>query len=135
MKKSLLGLLVLVVMGLTACSSLNKDAEVNAFVSDMDKLAADIVRTVDENPSDIDKAQQILDSRKGDLKTQFDKLKNIREGQLSKETSKRLIDSVEKNTESVGSLQIKYADKSVDDSKFGEKLRKLSEDYNSIYGA
>lgn len=135
MKKSLLGLLVLVVMGLAACSSLNKDAEVNAFVSDMDKLAADIVRTVDENPSDIDKAQQILDSRKGDLKTQFDKLKNIREGQLSTETSKRLIDSVEKNTESVGSLQIKYADKSVDDSKFGEKLRKLSEDYNSIYGA
>jgi hypothetical protein len=134
MKKSLFGLVVLIALAFAACS-VNKDAEVGAFVSEMDKLAADIVRTVDEKPSaGVDDAQKMLDARKADLKAKFEKIKDVRGYQLSKEMSKKLTDSVTKNVESVGGLQIKYAEKSAADRKFGEKLSKLSDDFNSIYG-
>jgi hypothetical protein len=134
MRKSLFSLVVLIAMALSGCS-VNKDAEVNAFVTEMNKLAADIVRAVDEKPSTgVDEAQKLLDARKADLKTSFEKIKDVRGFQLSKETSKKLTDSVTKNVESVGGLQIKYAEKSAADKKFGEKLSKLSTDFNSIYG-
>jgi allophanate hydrolase subunit 1 len=47
---------------------------------------------------------------------------------------KKFTDAVTKNVTAVNTLQIKYAGESVTDESFGEKLRKLSTDYNSIFG-
>lgn len=134
MKVSLFGLVVLLALAFSACG-VNKDAEVGAFVGEMDKLAAEIVRTVDEKPSSgVDDAQKLLDARKAALKSSFEKIKDVRGYQLSKDMSQKLTDSVTKNVESVGSLQIKYVEKAATDKKFAEKLKKLSDDFNSIYG-
>jgi hypothetical protein len=134
MKKSLFGLVVLIALAFSACG-INKDAEVGAFVTEMDKLAADIVRAVDEKPSaGVDDAQKMLDARKSELKAKFEKIKDVRGYQLSKEMSKKLTDSVTKNVETVGGLQIKYVEKAAADKSFSDKLKKLSDDFNSIYG-
>jgi hypothetical protein len=134
MKKSLFGLAVLIALASSACG-VKKDAEVGAFVTETDKLAAEIVRAVDEKPSSgVDDAQRLLDSRKAALKANFEKLKDVRGFQLSKEMSKKLTDSVTKNVESVGGLQIKYVEKAAADKNFAEKLKKLASDFNSIYG-
>lgn len=134
MKKSLFSLVVLIATAFSACS-VNKDAEVGAFVTEMDKLAAEIVRTVDEKPATgVDEAQKLLDARKAALKSSFEKIKDVRGYELSKEMSRKLTDSVTKNVESVGGLQIKYVEKAAADKKFADKLKKLSDDFNSIYG-
>jgi len=136
MRNSLFGLLVAFVLAFSACGGLNKDAEVNSFVAELDKLSAEIVRAVDAKPTaaGVEQAQQILDARKPELKAKFDQLKNLRGYELSQETAKKLTESVAKNVESVGSLQIKHAEKSVGDADFGERLTKLSTGFTSILG-
>lgn len=134
MKNGLLSLMIMIAMAFSACS-VNKDAEVGAFVTETDKLAAEIVRAVDEKPgSGVDQAQKMLDARKAELKAHFEKIKDVRGYQLSSEMSQKLTDSVTKKVESVGNLQIKYAEKAAGDKSFGQKLSRLSADFNSIYG-
>jgi len=136
MTKALLISLIALFTGLSACSSVNKDAEVNSFIGDMDQLASDIVRTVEAKPgvSGVEQAQKLLDERRPQLKANFDKLKDVRGFQVSKATTEKFEAAVSKNVELVGGLQIKYADKSAEDAAFGNKLNKLSSDFNSIFG-
>lgn len=134
MRNTLFILLITIAAAFSACS-LNKDAEVNSFISEMDKLTNEIVKTVDEKPTTgVDRAQQLLDARKSELKASFDKLKDVRGFQLSEEMKKKFTDAVTKNVTAVNTLQIKYAGESVTNEGFGEKLRRLSTDYNSIFG-
>jgi hypothetical protein len=113
---------------------LNKDAEVNSFVAEMDKLTVEIVRAVDEKPeTGVDHALRLLDARKSEMKARFEKLENVRGFQLSQETKKKFTEAIAKDVESVGSLQIKYAEQSIADESFGQKLNKLSADFNSIF--
>lgn len=134
MKSTLFVLIISLVAVLSGCG-VKKDAEVNSFISDMDKVAADIVHAVDEKPdTGIDRAQQILDSRKAELKAKFDTLKDLRGFQLSEETTKKFSDAVAKNVGAVTDLQVKYAERASEDAKFGKKLTKLSDDFNSIFG-
>lgn len=114
--------------------SINKDAEINSFITDMDKLTEEIVKAVEEKPSTgINRAQQLLDARKNEMKASFEKLKDVRGFQLSEEMKKKFTDSIAKNVEAVNILQIKYVEESIEDRDFGEKLKKLSTDYNSIF--
>lgn len=119
-----------------ACGAINKDADVNSFVAEVDRLSAEIVQTVDAEPtvSGVGKAQKLLDARKNDLKQNYDKLKELRGFQLSQDTAKKFADAIAKDISSVGSLQIKYAEKTFDDASFGKKLSELSSDFNSIFG-
>ena len=134
MKSTLFVLIISLVAALAGCG-VKKDAEVNSFIADMDKVAADIVRTVDEKPdSGVDRAQQLLDSKKAELKAKFDTLKDLRGFQLSEETTKKFSDAVAKNVGAVMDLQVKYAEKASEDAKFAQKLNKLSGDFNSIFG-
>jgi hypothetical protein len=134
MKNTLIILLMIVAVAFSACS-FNKDAEVNSFIAEMDNLTNEIVRAVDEQPATgVDKAQRILDGRKAEIKTSFEKLNDIRGFQLSDEMKKKFTDAITKNVEAVNTLQIKYVEQSVEDNSFGEKLKKLSTDYNSIFG-
>ena len=136
MRNSLFILMIAIVLAFSAACGLSKDAEVNSFVAEMDKLTADIVRAVEEKPSvqGAERAQRLLDERKAALKAGFDNLKDVRGFQLSDEVKKKFTDAVAKDVEAVNSLQIKYAGKALTDENFGQKLSQLSADFNSIFG-
>lgn len=134
MRNTLFILLITFAAVFSGCS-MNKDAEVNSFVTDMDKLTGEIVKAVDEKPATgVDRAQQLLDARKTEMKANFEKLKDVRGFQLSEEMKKKFTDAITKNVEAVNTLQIKYVEESIEDQSFGQKLKKLSTDYNSIFG-
>ena len=134
MKTILFGLFMTIVLAFSGCG-LNKDAEVNSFITEMDKLTAEIVRAVDEKPTDgVDKAQKLLDARKSELKKSYESFKDVRGFQLSKEMQTKFTEAVTKDIEAVGNLQIKHAKTSVADEAFAQKLDKLTTDYNSIFG-
>jgi hypothetical protein len=119
---------------LSSCG-VKRDADVKSFIADIDQTAVDIARAVDERPeTGVDRAQQLLDTRKPELKAKFETLKDLRGYQISEATTKEFADAVARNVEKVGELQIKYAEKSVDNEKFGQKLTKLADDFNSIFG-
>jgi hypothetical protein len=134
MKSAILLTIVMLAAAFSACS-VNRDAEVKSFVADVDQVAIDIVREVDSKPeTGVDRAQQLLDNRKEGLKAKFETFKDLRGYQLSGDLTKRFTEAVTENVSKVTSLQVKYADKSAEDAKFAQKLNKLSDDFNSIFG-
>ena len=136
MKRNLMVMIAIVMAFSASACGIRKDAEVNSFVAELDKLGADIVRTVDEKPTaaGLDQAQQLLEERKNELKASFEKLKSVRGFQITEETKKKLADSVTKNVAAVNGLRFKHAGKTVSDKEFGQKLSRLSADFNSILG-
>jgi hypothetical protein len=135
MKRNLIIIIAIVVAFSGACS-INKDAEINSFITELNGLSTEIVRTVNETPTTpgVEQAQQLLDARKEKLKTSFEKLKDVRGFQVSDEMKKKMNDSVTKSVAEVNRLQIKYVSQTVTDKSFGQKLSKLSADFNSILG-
>ena len=135
MKTTILGILILTILAFAGCS-VNKDAEVTAFVSDMDKVTNEITSKVNSSPTaaGVDEAQKALDAKKADLKARYDKLKELRGYELSEQVTKKLTDSITKNMETVANLQIQNVEKTVSDEAFGKKMNKLYTDYNSIFG-
>lgn len=137
MKTTIFGILILTILAFAAaCGGVNKDTEVSAFVADIDKVTGDITAKVKANPSvaGIEEAQKILDGKKSDLKARYDKLKELRNFEVSEAVMKKFTDSISRNMESVADLQIENADKTVSDEAFGKKINKLYTDYNQIFG-
>jgi hypothetical protein len=133
MKSTLFVLILALTTAFTAC--VKKDAEVRSFIVDVEQVATEIVREVDGKPeAGIDRAQQILDARRPQLKAKFDSLKELRGYQLSDEATKKFAEAIAENVGLVTGLQVKYAEKSIEDEKFANKLNKLSDDFNSIFG-
>lgn len=135
MKSTILGLLILTVLAFAGCSA-NKDAEVKTFVTEVDKITNEITTKINSNPTaaGVEEAQKVLDGKKSDLKSRYDKLKELRGFELSEPVMKSFTDSISKNMESIADLQIKNAEKTVTDEAFGKKLNKLYTDYNAIFG-
>ena len=134
MKSTLFVLILTLVVALSGCG-VKRDAEVKSFIADIDQVALDIARAVDEKPeTGVDRAQQLLDARKPELKKKFESLKDLRGYQVGENTTKEFADAVARNSEKVLNLQVKYAERSLDDEKFAQKLTKLSDDFNSIFG-
>lgn len=136
MLKRMIGLGLLTLLAFAAGCGKNRDAEVNAFMSDLDKVTNDLVEKVKAEPSaaGLDEAQKILDAKVADLKGRFDKFKDLREGELTNETMKKFTDGVSKDIKAVANLQVDYVEKTVGDEVFGKKMNKLYTDYNSIFG-
>lgn len=133
MKSTLFILIVTLAAAFSGCG-VKKDADVKSFIADIDQMAIDISRAVEEKPqTGVDRAQQLLDARKPELKAKFESLKDLRGYQLSEGTTKEFADAVARNVEKVGELQIKYAEESSENAKFAQKLTKLSNDFNSIF--
>lgn len=135
MKKIILSLLVLTSFALAGCGA-GKDAEVNDFVAESEKLAKEIVQKVKANPttSGVEEAQKVLDAKKSELKAKYDRLKTVSGYEIKDETMKKFTDSTFKNIESVNGLKIDFAEKTFDDEAFSEKINKLVTDYNNLYG-
>ena len=64
MKKIALFLLVVLCLGLSGCA--NKDAEVNAFIAENHSVIEEIVKKVDDNPTEagVDEEQKSFDAKK-----------------------------------------------------------------------
>jgi hypothetical protein len=132
--KSTLCVLIFTLVAAFAGCGVKKDADVKSFIADIDQMALDISRAVDEKPATgVDRAQQLLDARKPELKAKFETLKDLRGYQISEDTTKEFSDAVARNVEKVGNLQIKYAEESAENAKLGQKLTKLADDFNSIF--
>ena len=135
MKSALFILAISLVAALSGCG-VKRDAEVKSFIAEVDQVAIDIVRAVDEKPAvaGVETAQQMLERRKPQLKAKFETLKDLRGYQVSEETTKKFSEAVSKNVGAVMELQVKYAEQASEDEKFSEKLNKLSDDFNAIFG-
>ena len=134
MRKIAIGLITIVCLTLIGCG--NGDADINAFTADFDKLTNDVVAKIKATPTaaGIDEAQKMLDGKKAGIKTKLDSLKQLRGYQVSKDSTKKLTDSLTKNLTTINSLKIDYMDKTMSDKDFSEKLNKLVVDFNAIGG-
>ena len=130
MKKIIVFSLLVFCLGMTGCS---KDAEIEAFIKEMDGVTKDIVSKIDGNPTaaGVDDAQKAFDARKAELKTKWDAIKDAVGMQVSEGTKKKLEDSMKANMTALTSASMKVAM----DPGAGPKLQKLIADYTGTFTA
>ena len=129
-RKSICLLLVAACLVIVGCGK--KDDQINSFVTEINTFTDELVKKVETapNPSDgVDEAQKYMDSRKADLKSKFDSVKNIGENQVSEETKKKMQDSFYQDGVKVGQLQAKYGS----DAAVKTKLQKLTQDFLDLF--
>jgi hypothetical protein len=128
MKKIIVFSLLVFCMGMTGCS---KDAEIEAFIKEMDGVTKDIVSKIDANPTaaGVDDAQKAFDARKAELKTKWDAIKDAVGMQVSEGTKKKLEDSMKANGTALASASMKI----VMDPAAGPKMQKLLTDYQGTF--
>src|SRR4051812_25334731 len=108
-RKSICLLLVVACLVIVGCGK--KDAQINSFVTEINTFTDELVKKVESSPNasdGVDEAQKYMDSRKADLKSKFDSVKNIGENQVSEDTKKKMQDSFYQDGVKVGQLQAKY---------------------------
>src|SRR5205085_8498286 len=94
--------------GLTACS---KDAEVNAFVAELDSVTQEITSKIEASPdlAGVNAAQKAFDAKKASLKAKWDAIKDVVGFQVSADTKKKLDDTAQKDMTAIQSLAEKHA--------------------------
>lgn len=130
MKKITIFLALVFCLAMSGCS---KDAEIEAFIKEMDGVTKDIVSKIDANPTaaGVDDAQKAFDARKAELKTKWDAIKDAVGMQVSEGTKKKLEDSMKANMTALTSASMKV----VMDPEAGPKLQKLIADYTGTFTA
>ena len=112
-----------------------KDTEVNAVINELDSFTKELVQKAEgaQNPSaGVDEAQKFLDSRKADMRAKIETLKGMSGYQVSKETTKKITESVTEDVMSVNKLKIKFMTETMRDPALKAKLDKLVNDYNAL---
>ncbi len=128
MKKISVLLILAFCLSMAGCS---KDAEVNAFMTELDTVTNDVVQKI--NSGDVDGAKTAFDGKKEGLKAKWNAFKNAREMQVSKDVMKKMQESLQKNvtalTTAVATGSIKFAT----DKAKGEKLQSISKEYMDLF--
>ena len=132
MRKVTLFLLVVFCLGLVGCS---KDAEVQAFITELDTTTNEMVSKIDANPNSagIDEAQKAFEAKKDSLKTKFDAFKDARGVQVSADMQKKLVDSATANGKSLSDVMTKNMSKISQDKDAMPKFQKLMKDYADTF--
>jgi len=132
MKKIALFLLVVFCLGLTGCA--NKDAEVNAFMTENSVVIKDIVAKIDADPSEegVAEAQKSFDAKKAGLKAKWDAIKDARGAQVSKDVVKKLEDSMKEDMKLLTDVQQKHSQKLATDGQAMNNFIKLVQEYANI---
>lgn len=132
MRKVTLFLLVVFCLGLVGCS---KDAEVQAFITELDTTTKEMVSKIDANPNSagIDEAQKAFEAKKDSLKTKFDAFKDARGVQVSADMQKKLVDSATANGKSLSDVMTKNMSKISQDKDAMPKFQKLMKDYADTF--
>jgi hypothetical protein len=128
MKKITLFLTLTFCLALIGCS---KDAEIGAFLTEWEGVTNDMVKKIDEG--DIDGAKAAFDAKKDSLKKSFKDVKEIRGFQISKDTEKKIADSLTKNTTVLSGSFTKNAMKFATDKTKMDKLQALIKEYGEIF--
>jgi hypothetical protein len=117
---------------LTGCS---KDAEVNAFIAELDSATNEIVAKIDANPSSagIEDAQKAFDARKPELTAKWNDIKDAVGAQVSAETKKKLEESVTNNMKALTEASMRNMMKMASDKEASVKYRRLLEDYSRTF--
>lgn len=117
---------------LTGCS---KDAEVNAFIAELDSATNEIVAKIDANPSSagIEDAQKAFDARKPELTAKWNEIKDAVGAQVSAETKKKLEESVANNMKALTEASMRNMMKMAADKEASVKYRRLLEDYSRTF--
>ena len=134
MRTNVLGIMiVLACLVFTACK---KDAEIKTLLNDFDSFTNELTKRVDaaSDPSaGVDDAQKYFDSKKAEMTTKMDTLKNTRGYQVGEETKKMMESSLVEDAKKIANLQVKYIGTSMHDPVFKGKLDKLIKDYESLF--
>lgn len=132
MKKLTIILLAVFALGLTGC---NKDAEVDAFLTEFESTTADIAKKIDENPTaaGVDEAQKAFEAKKPALTEKFDAIKNARSFQVSKEKQKEMMERVTKSAMSLADVAKKNAMKLAMDKEAMTKFQSLMKEYGETF--
>ena len=132
MKKISLFLITLFCLGLTGCS---KDAEINAFITELDAATKEIVAKIDANPTaaGIDDAQKAFNGKKASLKAKFEGFKEARGLQLSADTKKKLEESLTNNGKALLDVSMKNAMKLAMDKDAATKFKDLLTDFQGTF--
>jgi hypothetical protein len=127
-----IGLIALSCLSLVGCS---KDAEINSFLTEWDAVTNEIVQKIDADPSSagVDDAQKTWDEKKADLKAKWDKIKDVRGFQVSKDTQKKMEESAQKNVSALTAVMSKNVVKMAKDKDAADKFRNLMEDYGNTF--
>lgn len=96
MKKITIILLAVFALGLTGC---NKDAEIDAFLTEFESTTAEMTKKIDANPTaaGVDEAQKTFTSKKSVLTEKFDAIKNARSFQVSEGKQKEMMERIVKS--------------------------------------
>jgi ABC-type uncharacterized transport system auxiliary subunit len=127
---------ILIVLTCLVLAGCKKDADVKTVLTDFDKFTDELVKRV-ESASDpaagVDDAQKYFDSKKAEMTTKMDSLKEIRGYQVGDETKKMMESSLVDDAKKIANLQVKYMGTSMRDATFKAKLDKLTRDYQSLF--
>ena len=127
---------ILIVLTCLVLAGCKKDADVKTVLTDFDKFTDELVKRV-ESASDpsagVDDAQKYFDSKKAEMTTKMDSLKNVRGYQVGEETRKMMESSLVDDAKKIANLQVKYMGTSMRDATFKAKLDKLTRDYQSLF--
>jgi hypothetical protein len=119
-------------MAAIACS---RDAEILAFVGELDSFTAQLVKTVQSgaNPSSgVDAAQKYLDDNKAQLRTKLEGVRTVKNFQISEETKKKMQSRFTADASAVIQLEVQYVALAATDAQFRAKVEKLVNDYKDV---
>lgn len=117
---------------LTGCS---KDAEVNAFIAELDATTNEIVSKIDANPSaaGVADAQKAFDARKPELTAKWNEIKDAVGAQVSADTKKKLEESVANNLKALTEASMRNMMKMAADKEASVKFQRLLTDYGKTF--
>lgn len=126
----ILGLMtMLLALSLAGCG-FSKDAEVKAFMSELDKVTNDVSAKINADPSEkgVDEAQKAWEAGKPGLKAKWDGIKEAREIQVTESVRKDMEKNMTTNVEKLTGLASKMRDPAA-----SQKYIKLITDFSSLF--
>jgi hypothetical protein len=123
-------------LALLLTTGCNKDEEVVAFSSELDRFTDQLMSRVEapgELPGRIDAAQQYLDANGGGIRSRYAELSDVRGFQLGEEARTTFTDSVMNNTLRVSGLRLRFAMETHRDAALEAKIERLSSSYEALF--
>jgi outer membrane murein-binding lipoprotein Lpp len=129
MMKKLLVLTVLVCS--VAFAGCSKDGEIDSFISEFESVTKELTTKIEAG--DIDGAKKAFDAKKSSLKSSWDSIKGARGFQVTEASQKKLMDSVTKNMQALGSATTSGIMKVGGDKTKVDQLKSLLDEYKDVF--
>ena len=132
MKRIALFFVITAMLGLTGC---NKDAQIEAFITELNSVTQDVVAKIDANPTSagVDEAQKAFDARKSTLRAKWDAIKDAVGFQVSKAVKDKLESSVKENIKALTDVSMRNVTSLAADKNAATKFQRLMMDFSSMF--